>query len=109
MSDSSLGIEQLVRVPGVLEGSLGYDLAPDGRSVAVSWNISAPVQFIGGATDPRCPISQVYEAQAVMQQLGKPFELVIYPDEGHGFLKIDNHVDAERRWAEFLARYLGIE
>ena len=55
----------------------------------------------GGAHDPRCPISQVYEAQEVMQRLGKPFETVIYPDEGHGFLKIENQVDAERRWAEF--------
>jgi dipeptidyl aminopeptidase/acylaminoacyl peptidase len=70
--------------------------------------ISAAVQFIGGATDPRCPISQVHEAQAVMERLGKPFELVIYPDEGHGFLKIENHVDAERRWAAFLAKSLGI-
>jgi dipeptidyl aminopeptidase/acylaminoacyl peptidase len=70
--------------------------------------ITAPVQFIGGAHDPRCPISQVYEAQEVMERLGKPFETVIYPDEGHGFLKIENHVDAERRWAEFLGRHLGL-
>jgi dipeptidyl aminopeptidase/acylaminoacyl peptidase len=70
--------------------------------------ISAPVQFIGGANDPRCPISQVHEAQAVMERLGKPFEVVIYPDEGHGFLKIENNVDAERRWAGFLARHLGL-
>jgi dipeptidyl aminopeptidase/acylaminoacyl peptidase len=70
--------------------------------------ITAPVQFIGGAHDPRCPISQVHEAQDVMQRLGKPFETVIYPDEGHGFLKIENQVDAERRWAEFLGRHLGL-
>ena len=70
--------------------------------------IAAPVQFIGGAHDPRCPISQVHEAQAVMEQLDKPFETVIYPDEGHGFLKIENQVDAERRWAEFLGRHLGL-
>ena len=40
MSDVSLDIERLVRVPGVLDGSGGFDLAPDGRRVALSWNIS---------------------------------------------------------------------
>lgn len=70
--------------------------------------IQAPVQFIGGANDPRCPISQVHEAQAVMEKLDKPFEAVIYSDEGHGFLKLENEVDAERRWAEFLALHLEL-
>jgi hypothetical protein len=37
-----------------------------------------------------------------------PHEVIIYPDEGHGFRKTENRVDAYRRRAEFLSKYLGI-
>jgi len=68
--------------------------------------IRAPVQLIGGAHDPRCPISEIEQAKRELQELGKPFDLVIYEDEGHGFRKQDNRVDAYKRRAAFLERYL---
>ena len=36
-------------------------------------------------------------------------EYVVYPDEGHGFLKMDNLIDAEERRVDFLARLLDAE
>ncbi|HEX5692044.1 MAG TPA: hypothetical protein VFX76_18645, partial [Roseiflexaceae bacterium] len=51
MSDLSLGIEQLVRVPSVLDGSLGYDVAPDGRTVAFSWDVSGQWELYIHALD----------------------------------------------------------
>jgi dipeptidyl aminopeptidase/acylaminoacyl peptidase len=64
--------------------------------------IQAPVQLICGGNDPRCPASESIAAQQVLQALGKPVDLVLYQDEGHIFLKIENVVDAEKSRVTFL-------
>jgi dipeptidyl aminopeptidase/acylaminoacyl peptidase len=38
--------------------------------------------------------------------LGRPVEMHVYPDEGHGWRKLDNRVQAYRQRREFLDRYL---
>lgn len=38
--------------------------------------------------------------------LGKDVELLLYEDEGHEFLKIENVLDAESKRVEFLVRNL---
>ncbi|HFD39002.1 MAG TPA: S9 family peptidase, partial [Anaerolineae bacterium] len=45
--------------------------------------IAAPVQMIGGAHDVRCPASESLQACARLRELGKEYDLVLYPDEGH--------------------------
>ena len=69
--------------------------------------INAPVQLICGGNDPRCPASDSLEARDKLVSLGKDVELLLYEDEGHEFLKIENVLDAESRRVEFLVRYLG--
>jgi dipeptidyl aminopeptidase/acylaminoacyl peptidase len=68
--------------------------------------VQAPVQLICGANDPRCPASESSAARDVLLALGKPVDYVIYPDEGHAFLKIENVVDHELRRVAFLRRTL---
>jgi dipeptidyl aminopeptidase/acylaminoacyl peptidase len=68
--------------------------------------IQAPVQMICGAHDVRCPASESLQARDRLLELGKACELILYPDEGHSFLKIENVVDAERRRVAFLAARL---
>jgi dipeptidyl aminopeptidase/acylaminoacyl peptidase len=68
--------------------------------------IAAPVQMICGAHDIRCPASESIEAHRVLVEQGKECDLVLYEDEGHGFLKTENVVDAKRRQVAFLAEYL---
>lgn len=68
--------------------------------------IQAPVLFLHGANDPRCPLEEMEQAVDVLARLGKPYEFKVYPDEGHSFRRIENKVDAFRRRAEFLERYL---
>jgi dipeptidyl aminopeptidase/acylaminoacyl peptidase len=68
--------------------------------------ITAPVQLISGAHDVRCPASESTQARDRLQALGKECDLVLYPDEGHSFLKIENRLDAEKRRIDFLAKYL---
>jgi dipeptidyl aminopeptidase/acylaminoacyl peptidase len=68
--------------------------------------VQAPVQLICGANDPRCPASESTAARDILLALGKPVDYVLYPDEGHTFLKIENVVDHELRRAAFLRRAL---
>ncbi|MBI5936073.1 MAG: S9 family peptidase [Chloroflexi bacterium] len=68
--------------------------------------VRAPVQFICGETDPRCPPSESTEAHQKLQSLGIPSELLLYEGEGHGFLKIENVLDSDVRRVEFLAKVL---
>jgi dipeptidyl aminopeptidase/acylaminoacyl peptidase len=68
--------------------------------------ITAAVQFICGAHDVRCPASEALQARQALQALGREVDFVLYPDEGHAFLKVETQIDAKRRRTEFLARYL---
>jgi dipeptidyl aminopeptidase/acylaminoacyl peptidase len=68
--------------------------------------VRAPVQFICGGTDPRCPPSESTEAHEKLQALGIPSELLLYEGEGHAFLKIENVIDSDVRRVEFLAKVL---
>jgi len=68
--------------------------------------ISSPVQLICGASDPRCPASESEQGYEVLCALGKKCDLVLYEDEGHDLLKIENLVDAETRRVSFLAGVL---
>ena len=68
--------------------------------------INAPVQMISGGNDPRCPASDAIEARDKLVELGKEVELLLYKDEGHSFLDINNVIDAEEKCVEFMARVL---
>jgi dipeptidyl aminopeptidase/acylaminoacyl peptidase len=68
--------------------------------------INAPVQLICGGNDPRCPASDSLEARDKLVELGKEVEFLLYEDEGHAFLKIENVLDAESKRVAFLARAL---
>ena len=69
-------------------------------------HIQAPVQLICGANDTRCPASESIAAQSKLKSLGKQVEFILYPDEGHEFLKIENIVDQELRRITFLSSIL---
>ena len=71
-------------------------------------NIAAPVQMMAGAHDPRCPADETEQAAAALRDMGVPHEVIIYPDEGHGFRKIENRIDAYTRRMAFLKEHLGL-
>jgi dipeptidyl aminopeptidase/acylaminoacyl peptidase len=68
--------------------------------------VRAPVQFICGGHDPRCPAEDALEARDRLLALGQPVELEMYADEGHTFLKRENLLDSEQRRVDFLAQAL---
>ncbi|MBN2386478.1 MAG: S9 family peptidase [Anaerolineales bacterium] len=71
--------------------------------------IQSPLQLICGRQDVRCPISDSIEAHATLTDLGRESELIIYEDEGHAFLKVENVLDSELRRVAFLAQALERE
>jgi dipeptidyl aminopeptidase/acylaminoacyl peptidase len=68
--------------------------------------IQAPVQLICGANDPRCPANESLAARDALAAMGKPVDLLLYPDEGHAFLKVENVIDHELKRIAFLTKYL---
>jgi dipeptidyl aminopeptidase/acylaminoacyl peptidase len=68
--------------------------------------ISAPLQLICGRHDVRCPVIDSIQTHATMRQMGKEVELIVYEDEGHAFLKMENILDSELCRMLFLTKYL---
>ncbi|MFC1936255.1 S9 family peptidase [Chloroflexota bacterium] len=68
--------------------------------------IAAPVQLICGVHDVRCPASESKQAHEALIAIGRICEYVLYADEGHSFLKIENQVDVKKRRVEFLRTFL---
>ncbi|MDG6908265.1 MAG: S9 family peptidase, partial [Nitrososphaerota archaeon] len=68
--------------------------------------IKSPVLLVAGANDPRCPLEESIQAKEELERLGKQVELVAYMDEGHGFRKMENRVDAYKKTLAFLEKHL---
>ena len=71
--------------------------------------VTAPLQLIAGRLDQRCPVSDSVDAHEKMQKMGKIVELIVYEDEGHAFLKLENVQDSEQRRMAFLSKYLDFD
>lgn len=68
--------------------------------------IRAPLLLLAGGQDPRCPKSEAEQVAAAVRAQGGVAELKIYADEGHGFARVENQVDAYRRVEAFLLRHV---
>jgi dipeptidyl aminopeptidase/acylaminoacyl peptidase len=67
--------------------------------------IKAPLLLVAGANDPRCPPTESEQVASAVKKRNGVAELKIYENEGHGFAKIENQIDAYSRVAEFLKKY----
>jgi dipeptidyl aminopeptidase/acylaminoacyl peptidase len=67
--------------------------------------VRAAVQLVAGGKDPRCPMSESLRARDALVKLSKPVEFVAYEDEGHGFRRTENWIDATKKTADFLERH----
>ena len=63
--------------------------------------IAAPLMVLHGANDPRVPVE---EAEQIAAEAAKhvPTQKLIFEDEGHGFSKLENRIEAYRRIVDFL-------
>jgi dipeptidyl aminopeptidase/acylaminoacyl peptidase len=69
--------------------------------------VTAPTLVLHGANDTNVP---VVEAEQVVERLRArdvPVEYVLFPDEGHGFRKRENKIEATVSVVSWFARHLG--
>ena len=69
--------------------------------------IQAPLMLAYGAADVRVPLIHGNRMRSALERNNKPYEWVVYNDEGHGFNKMENKVDFYRRIDAFLAKNLA--
>lgn len=65
-----------------------------------------PTLVIHGAEDPIVPVASAYAVVAALQKLGVPYEVQIYPNEGHAYFQINDELDALNRSLTFFNQYL---
>ena len=68
--------------------------------------IKAPLLLLAGGNDPRCPHTEAEQVASAIKKRGGVVELKVYENEGHGFAKVENQIDAYTRLAEFLKKYV---
>jgi dipeptidyl aminopeptidase/acylaminoacyl peptidase len=59
-----------------------------------------------GKNDPRVPREQADDIASAMRKSGKPYELIIVGDEGHGFHKEENAIAFYSNIDAFLKKYV---
>jgi dipeptidyl aminopeptidase/acylaminoacyl peptidase len=69
-------------------------------------NVRAPLLIAHGERDERVSLKQSEQLVAELRRLGKTFEYVTYPTEGHGFLRTGPQLDFYRRLERFLDWHL---
>jgi len=68
--------------------------------------IRAPLMVIQGANDPRVIKPESDEIVEAVKNNGVPVEYVVFADEGHGFSKKKNQIEANRKILAFLDAHL---
>ncbi len=68
--------------------------------------IKKPLIVFQGANDVRVLQAESDEIVAGVKKNGVPVEYVLYPDEGHGFVKKENQITTSKRTLEFLDKHL---
>jgi dipeptidyl aminopeptidase/acylaminoacyl peptidase len=68
--------------------------------------IKAPLLLLAGGHDPRCPKEETLQVVEAIAKRGGTADYKIYENEGHGFAKVENQIDAYRRVADFLKAHV---
>jgi dipeptidyl aminopeptidase/acylaminoacyl peptidase len=68
--------------------------------------IRAPLLLLAGGHDPRCPKSETQQVVDAIKKRGGTVDYKIYENEGHGFARVENQIDAYKRVADFLQAHV---
>lgn len=79
-----------------------YDISP----LFHANQVKNPVMVLQGANDPRVLQVESDEIVAAVKNNNVPVEYVVFPDEGHGFIKKENEIKGYGDILKFLNKYL---
>ena len=68
--------------------------------------IKAPLLLLAGGNDPRCPKEETLQVVEAVKKNGGVVEHKIYENEGHGFARVDNQIDAYKRVSDFVKAHV---
>lgn len=68
--------------------------------------IQAALMVQHGANDTNVPVIEAEQIVSSMKKRGRPVEYVSFPDEGHGFRKIENRVRSVLEFVSFFEKHL---
>jgi dipeptidyl aminopeptidase/acylaminoacyl peptidase len=68
--------------------------------------IKAPLLLLAGGHDPRCPKSETQQVVDAIKKRGGTVDAKIYDNEGHGFARVENQIEAYKRVADFLLAHV---
>jgi dipeptidyl aminopeptidase/acylaminoacyl peptidase len=69
-------------------------------------NVKTPTLVVVGERDAECPASQSYEFWHALKTLGVPTQLILYPGEGHLFIKPKHQTDRLDQTIGWFDKYL---
>ncbi|MBI4428265.1 MAG: S9 family peptidase [Ignavibacteriales bacterium] len=68
--------------------------------------VKKPMIVLQGANDPRVLKVESDEMVEAIRKNGVPVEYIVFPDEGHGFVKRENEIKGYKAILDFLENYL---
>lgn len=69
--------------------------------------IKKPILIAQGANDPRVRLRESQQIVDALRKNGIPFTYMVFPNEGHSFLRPENSMAFHAETEQFLARCLG--
>ena len=66
----------------------------------------APLLSLQGENDIRVPRGQAEQVETLLKSKGVVTETIFYPEEGHGFYKLENETDSLERTVNRFDKYL---
>jgi dipeptidyl aminopeptidase/acylaminoacyl peptidase len=69
-------------------------------------HVKAPLLLLAGGHDPRCPKSETQQVVDAIKKRGGTVDYKVYENEGHGFARVENQIDAYKRVADFLLAHV---
>jgi dipeptidyl aminopeptidase/acylaminoacyl peptidase len=100
-----------------LELPEGYEKAPDFEiALQTAWESSplanldtwtSPVLFIHGDNDRNVQVVQTVDIVRRFQELGKPFDYLLIPDDTHHWMKFGNQLKVGEATVDFLQKHLS--
>ena len=96
--------QYLIRELGdpVTDAALYRDRSP----ITHASGIRAALLVLQGANDPRVPRGEALQIVEAVRRAGAPHQFHEYADEGHGFSKTTNRIDALERTVDWLSTHL---
>jgi dipeptidyl aminopeptidase/acylaminoacyl peptidase len=88
--------------------SVYKDPAVYAKSSAINFidKIKTPTLVVVGDRDGECPAPQSFEFWHALRDQHVPTQLVVYPNEGHGFVNPDHRTDLLVRGLDWFAKYM---